>query len=220
MDLLKHIITNPLFLFVWFSTVIASVAILAYDLRVRNRHLGSLMKWVWAFSVAYSGLIGLWVYWFSGRKEIPRDSLWRRSWRSVAHCYSGCGAGEIIGVFIAAGLLGLGNWWIAGITFALAYVAGFALTVGPLMQEGIPFNRALRDALYSETASITVMEITAITLDLWLARKANIGDALFWSSLVASLTVGLFAAYPVNVLLIRFGVKEGMHSPKHDAASA
>ena len=40
------------------------------------------------------------------------------------------------------------------------------------------------------------------------------GDAIFWSSLIVSLTAGLVAAYPVNVLLIRFGVKEGMMDPR------
>ena len=33
-------------------------------------------------------------------------------------------------------------------------------------------------------------------------------------SLILSLTVGLAAAYPVNVLLVHFGVKEGMGDPR------
>ena len=45
------------------------------------------------------------------------------------------------------------------------------------------------------------------------------GEALFRSSLV-SLTAGLIAAYPVEVLLVRFGVKEGMHDPREMAAYA
>lgn len=63
------------------------------------------------------------------------------------------GMGEVMGVFIAAGLLALSNWWIAGLTFALAYLAGFALTVGPLVQEGVPLSTALRDALLARHAS-------------------------------------------------------------------
>ena len=166
----------------------------------------------------YSGPLGLCGYYYSGRKQIARDSLWRRGFRSVAHCYSGCGAGEIVGVIITVGLLSLGNWWVAGVTFALAYVAGYALTVGPLMEEGVGLKDAMRDAFYSETASITVMEIVAIGTDLWLSQGATMGQALFWSSLVFSLSMGLIAAYPVNVLLIRLGVKEGMHSPREMAA--
>ena len=53
------------------------------------------------------------------------------------------------------------------------------------------------DTLYSDTATITVLEITAISLDLWLAASATMNQALFWNSLLLSLTVGLIAAYPV-----------------------
>lgn len=50
---------------------------------------------------------------------------------------------------------------------------------------------------------------------LWLAGKAGMSEPLFWSSLVFSLSVGLVAAYPVNVLLIHLGINKGMHNPKH-----
>lgn len=39
------------------------------------------------------------------------------------------------------------------------------------------------------------------------------GDTLFWSALVFSLSLGLLVAYPVNLVLIRRGVKEGMMNP-------
>lgn len=211
---LKAVLTDPIFLRVWGVAVAVSLGILVWDLKQNNAQLGRLMRWVWGFTVLYSGPLGLSGYYYSGRSQIPRDSLWRRGFRSVAHCYSGCGAGEIVGIIITVGLLSLGNWWVAGITFALAYVAGYALTVGPLMEEGVGLRRAMWDAFYSETASITVMEVVAIGTDLWLSRGATMGQALFWSSLVFSLSMGLIAAYPVNVLLVRLGVKEGMHSPK------
>jgi hypothetical protein len=215
---IRSFLTSPWFLSAWVVLALVSVAGLVRDLARNNPQTPGLMKWVWGFTTAYSGPIGLAIYYYSGRRQIPRDDLWRRAFRSVAHCYSGCGAGEIVGVLITVGLLGLGNWWVAGITFALAYVMGFALTVGPMMQEGVPFRRAMRDAVVSETASITVMEIVAIAIDLWLAGKANMGDRIFWASLIVSLTAGLAAAYPVNVLLIRVGVKEGMGNPREVAA--
>jgi hypothetical protein len=195
--MLRSLLTNPYIVAGWLCLALLSLLILVRDLHRNNHHLPSLMKGVWFFTVLYSGPLGLAVYFYSGRAQIAHDSIWRRGFRSVCHCYSGCGAGEIVGVFIAAGLMGLGNWGIALITFLLAYVAGFAMTAGPL-----------------NTASITVMELTAIGVDLWLAANTTMGDLLFWSSLVFSLSVGLIAAYPVNVLLIRLGIKEGMHSPK------
>jgi hypothetical protein len=214
----ESVLTSPWFLSAWVVLALAAVAVLVRDLARDNPQTPGLMKWVWGFTVAYSGPIGLAIYFYAGRRQIPRDDLWRRSFRSVAHCYSGCGAGEIVGVVITVGLLSLSNWWVAGVTFTLAYVMGYALTVGPMMQEGVPFRQAMWDALISETASIAVMEIVAIAVDLWLAGNANMGDRIFWASLIVSLTAGLAAAYPVNVLLIRFGVKEGMGNPREAAA--
>lgn len=214
LHIFKDVLTSHQFLWTWGILVLISFIYVLYDLREKNPQIMPLMKWVWGFTVLYSGPLGLAIYFYSGRKQIAHDSLWRRGFRSVAHCYSGCGAGEIVGVTIAAGIFSLGNWGVSIITFVLAYVAGFALTVGPLVQEGEDFNSAVKDALYSETPSITIMEVVAIGVDLWLAGSARIHDPLFWSSLIFSLTMGLLAAYPVNVLLVHWGVKEGMMNPK------
>lgn len=220
MDAFKAFITDPVVLAVWLATVAASLAVLAHDLWRRNPEIAPLMKSVWLLTVLYSGLLGLAIYWTTGRKQIANDGMLRRAARSTAHCYSGCGMGEIIGVVIAAGVLSLATWGVASVTFALAYVFGFALTFGPLVQEGVPAGQAFSDAFYSESASIVVMEAVAITVDILLAGAATIGQALFWASLGVSLTCGLLAAYPVNYLLIRWGVKEGMHDPREMAKPA
>jgi hypothetical protein len=215
MNTLIDTLSSPWFLITWLVLMLPSQAVLWYDLRERNAHLMSLMKLVWTLTVLYSGPLGLAIYWTCGRKEISTDSLSRRAFRSVAHCYSGCGMGEIAGLFIAVGLLGLSTTWVVVITFALAYVAGYALTVGPLVQEGVSLDKALWDAFLAETPSITVMEIVAIGVDLTLAGSAGMGQPLFWSSLIVSLSCGLFAAWPVNAILIHYGVKEGMMDPRN-----
>lgn len=51
-------------------------------------------------------------------------------------------------------------------------------------------------------------------MDLWLAANATMAEPLFWTSLIVSLSAGLLAAYPVNVLLIHLGVKAGMRDPR------
>lgn len=208
------VITSEAFLYVWVPAMALSVGVLIYDLFYRNQHLAPLMKAVWILTVVYSGALGLAIYFATGRKEIPKDNLWRRAARSTAHCYSGCGAGEVAGVVLTVGLLSLANLYVALTTFAFAYATGFLMTLGPLMQSGVSFKTAFKDTAISETASIAVMEIVAIGVDLWLARDATLGEAVFWASLVFSLSVGFLAAYPVNVLLIKLGVKEGMHNPK------
>ena len=75
----------------------------------------------------------------------------------------------------------MGNIWVATITFFFAYVFGYGMTLGPLLQDGVSINKALIDTFYSDTKrTITVMEITAISLDLWLAASASMGQVLFW----------------------------------------
>lgn len=213
------LLSHPLFLWVWAGQGAAALVVLIRDMSRNNRGIPPLMKGVWFFTVLYSGVIGLAGYFWSGRRQISTDSLWRRGFRSVAHCYAGCGAGEIVGVFIAAGLMSLGQWGIALITFVLAYVSGYALTVGPLVEDGVPLADAMKDAFTSETASITVMELTAVAVDLWVGGSSHLYDVRFWTALVVSLTAGLFAAYPVNILLVHFGVKEGMADPREMAAA-
>ncbi|SEP31860.1 protein of unknown function [Halogranum amylolyticum] len=81
------------------------------------------------------------------------------------------------------------------------------------MQDRVSFKEAMWDALLSETPSITIMEIFAIGTDLLLAAEAHMGDLLFWSALAFSLSIGFLVAWPVNVALVHFGVKEGMSNP-------
>lgn len=210
---LQTLLTNPMYLTTWGVLVALSLAVLIRDLWKYNAELESLMKFVWGFTVLYSGPVGLGGYWWSGRTQIDHDSVWRRGFRSVSHCYSGCGTGEVLGVSIAVGLLAFKTTGTILLSFTLAYLFGYFMTVGPLMQEGVGLNEALKDAFYSETASITVMEIVAIGTDVWLAGEAGMGEILFWTALIFSLTMGLIAAYPVNLLLIHVGVKEGMKNP-------
>lgn len=213
-QILTPLLSDPTVLTVWAAVVAVTLGVLWWDLRTRNRAIPSLMQFVWTLVVLYSGPFGLAVYWYSGRTQIAHDSLWRRGLRSTAHCYSGCGAGEVVGFVLLAGVLALDSSLVvtAG-TFAFAYLFGYALTVGPLMQEGVAFGDAMLDALYSETPSITVMEITAIGTDVLLAGEATITEPLFWGALVVSLSVGFLAAFPVNTLLVEVGVKEGMKNP-------
>ncbi|MFO8023572.1 DUF4396 domain-containing protein [Thiohalophilus sp.] len=217
--LLRDLLSDGRLLSIWLVIVVVSLLFLLRDFKKYNDHIDSLMKVVWFLTVTYSGPIGLWLYFTTGRKQIRRDSVWRQGVRSLAHCYSGCGAGEVTGIVIAAGLLTLGNNAVALITFAFAYIFGYGLTFGPLVQAGIPIKRALIDTFYSDTLTIAVMEVTAISLDIWLAADATMGEPLFWGSLIFSLSIGLVAAYPVNVLLVHFGVKGGMGDPRDTQSS-
>jgi hypothetical protein len=197
----------------WALLSLSSVAVLQYDIRTKNRGLPSMMRLVWTLTVLYSGPLGLAVYWYSGRSQIAGDTFLRRGMRSTSHCYSGCGVGEVLGVTTAAGLLALSTGWVITVTFTFAYLFGVTFTVGPLLQEGVGFREALWDGIYSESGSIVAMEIVAIGTDIYLAGEATMADPVFWASLAVSLSLGFFAALPVNLGLLHLGVKEGMSDP-------
>ncbi|MBX0297966.1 DUF4396 domain-containing protein [Halomicroarcula sp. F27] len=212
-DVIKPILSSWWTLGIWFTINLISLGVLWWDFEKYNQNIPSLMKFVWSLVIAYSGLFGLGVYWLTGRTQLDSDSLWKQGFRSTSHCYSGCGVGEVIGITAATIILSVSTLWLVALTFTLAFVGGFALTVGPLMQEGVGFREAMWDAIWSETPSITIMEIVAIGTDLLLAGEAGWTTPLFWTALLFSLTIGFFAAYPVNVALIAAGVKEGMGNP-------
>lgn len=215
MEAFREFLSQPATLIVWIAVSLVCLAILVWDLRKNNPELGSLMKYVWGLTTLYSGPLGLAIYYYTGRKQIRRDSVWRKGWRSTSHCYSGCGAGEIVGIVLTVGILAVAsNVIVALATFSFAYLFGMILTIGPLMQEGVGWSEAVTDAFYSESASIVFMEAVAIGVDIWVAGEATMGNVLFWTALLFSLTMGLLAAYPVNVLLIKGGVKEGMMNPR------
>lgn len=213
--MIDTILESKFLLVMWLLIMLVSQIVLLYDMYKYNRNIPSLMKIVWFFTVLYSGGLGLLIYLYTGRKQISRDSIWRRGFRSVSHCYSGCGSGEAVGVVIAVGILSLSNLWIATVTFLFAFIFGYSLTVGPLLQEGVGLRESLKDAIYTETLSITVMEIVAISTDIILADGAFLTEVRFWNALIISLSLGLLASYPVNVILIKIGVKEGMMNPKN-----
>ena len=220
-DVIRPILASGWTLGIWVTLNVVSLGVLWWDIRERNQNLPSMMKLVWILVIAYSGPVGLAVYRYAGRTQLEDDSLWKQGFRSTSHCYSGCGLGEVIGITAATIILSFSTFWVTVVTFALAYLFGFGLTIAPLVQEGVGFGEAVKDALWSETPSITIMEIAAIGTDLLLAGGVGWRTPLFWTALLFSLTIGFVVAYPVNALLIVFGVKEGMGNPAEmDGGSA
>ena len=133
-------------------------------------------------------------------------SLNRASFSATVHCLTGCAIGEVLGMVLA-------TWWGWGdassiaLAIVLAFLFGYSLTVGPVLRAGVPFRRALSVAFASDTASITVMEITdnAFILIVPGAIEAGLGNSLFWWSLAVSLVVAFAFAFPVNRWLIARG---------------
>jgi hypothetical protein len=133
-------------------------------------------------------------------------SLNRSAVQATLHCLTGCAIGEVLGMVLATALGWAGLPSIA-LAVALAFVFGYALTLRPVVRGGVPFRRAARLALASDTLSITTMEIVdnAFILAVPGAIDAGLGNALFWWSLGLSLLIAFAATVPVNRYLISRG---------------
>jgi hypothetical protein len=93
------------------------------------------------------------------------------------------------------------------ISVALAFVFGYALTLGPILRAGVPYRRAAALTVASDTTSIATMELidNAFLLVVPGAMAAGLSEGLFWWSLALSLAVAFVVTVPVNMWLIARG---------------
>src|SRR5919198_1215544 len=134
------------------------------------------------------------------------------------HCLTGCVLGEVVGMVVATSL-GWGNLASIAVAVALAFLFGYALTLGPVLRADVPLRRALPLAFASDTASITVMEMVdnAFILIVPGAMEAGIGDGLFWWSLAVGFLIAFVLALPLNPWLIGRGRGHAVVHAYHDA---
>lgn len=138
--------------------------------------------------------------------QAQQVSLNRSAVQATVHCLTGCAIGEVLGMVIATALV-WGNTASIGISVVLAFVFGYALTLGPILRAGVPARRAARLTVASDTVSITTMEIVdnAFILIVPGAIAAGLTDSLFWWSLAVSLAIAFVLTVPVNRWLIARG---------------
>ena len=142
-----------------------------------------------------------------GRTDLQtHDTSWRTAISATLHCLTGCAIGEVLGLVLA-------TWWgwhnAAGIALAiaLAFFFGYLLTFTSVRRHGLTVQNAVRAAIAADTVSIAVMELSdnAFVVAVPGAMAAGLGDLLFWSSLVASLTIAFTVTVPVNRWMISRG---------------
>jgi len=137
----------------------------------------------------------------SGRASLNRVAL-----SATIHCLTGCGIGEILGMVIGMAL-NLGTWPTVLLSVFLAFLAGYTLTMLPLLKAGIDLQTALKLAFASDTASIAIMEVVDNVLMVFIPGAMNAGlfQFRFWWSLALALLIAGLAAYPVVRWLIARG---------------
>jgi hypothetical protein len=133
-------------------------------------------------------------------------ALTRLAVSATLHCLTGCAIGEVLGMIIGTAL-GWTDLQTVALAVGLAFLFGYAFTIGPVMRSGLALRAAIPVALAADTISITVMEIVdnAIMLGVPGAMDAGLASPLFWGALAFALLVASVVTVPVNRWLISKG---------------
>ena len=148
-------------------------------------------------------------------------ALTRLAVSATLHCLTGCAIGEVLGMVIGTAL-GWGDLQTVALAVALAFLFGYAFTIGPVLRSGLTLRAAIPVALAADTVSITVMEVVdnAVLLLVPGAMDAGLGSVLFWGALAFALAVAFVVTVPVNRWLIARGrghaVVHELHAGAHD----
>jgi len=83
------------------------------------------------------------------------------------------------------------------------------LGILPLKNAGFTLGKALKTVIIAEGLSIAVMEAFEVITEMAIpgVMTAHITDSIFWIGMIAALAVGFIAAFPVNYIFIKRGVR-------------
>lgn len=127
---------------------------------------------------------------------------------ATLHCLLGCGLGEVAGMIVAVPLM-LDNHMTMILSVILGAIGGFGLGVIPLKRAGYNWAAAFKQVLIAEGLSIAVMETFEILVQVYTpgVMEAGLGDAIFWYGMLLGLAAGFVAAFPVNYIFVKKGIR-------------
>jgi len=214
----------------WISLAIAlpSAAIIAAD-EFRHPQKMTVMNFVWPITALYFSILALWAYFQYGRatpnrshQEQNRAPDWGDAALSDTHCGAGCALGDVIAEFAvfafslklfgsalyASYLADLIAAWLFGIVFQY-----FSLKPMTDLSRG----QAIGAAIKADTVSILTFQIG---MYLWMALVYFVlfprphiepNHAVYWFMMQLAMICGYVTALPINLRLLRKGIKHPMH---------
>lgn len=140
---------------------------------------------------------------------------------ATLHCLTGCAIGEILGLIIGTAF-GLSNTLTIVIAVGLAFTFGYTLSAIPLVKSGLTLGTALSLVLAADTLSIATMEVTDNTVMALIpgGMSAGLVNPIFWIGMAIALTAAFFAAYPVNLYLLKRGKGHALVHQHHEGHEA
>lgn len=207
--------------YAWLGVASLSALYVAVD-QFRHNPEATVMKWGFVLVTLYMGPIGLLLYVLADKEPAPGTHeafvapLWKQGVGSTVHCVAGDATGIILAA-AATALLGLPMWG----DLIVEYVAGFLF--GLLIFQSL-FMRAMMGGTYWENVRRSFLP-ELLSMNMMMAGMAPVmtlmmmgrdmramwpGEPLFWFVMSLGVTAGFFLAYPINVWLVREGMKHGL----------
>jgi hypothetical protein len=132
----------------------------------------------------------------------------RLAFSATLHCLIGCGLGEVLGMIIGT-MLNMSNHSTMILAIVLGFAGGFGLGVIPLKRAGYSWSQAFKQVLFAEGLSIAVMETFEVLVQVYTpgVMDAQLTDSIFWIGMLLGLIAGFIAAFPVNYIFVRKGIR-------------
>ncbi len=209
------------FLAVWFVLAILSTIYVGVD-QFRSNPEPAVMKWGFILVTLYMGPIGLLMYVLADKEPKPgtheqfTSPLWKQGIGSTIHCVAGDATGIIVAAVVTATLglpmrLDLIVEYIAGFAFGLLIFQ--SLFMKQMM--GGTYLQNVRGTFLPEFISMNAMmagmgptmSLLMMGRDMRAMKPTNL---LFWGVMSLGVFVGFVVAYPVNVWMVKRGLKHGL----------
>lgn len=213
------------------------VALVIANILTREKQPMKIMNAVWVLTGLWANVFAVGAFFKLGvrkdkmacmamEKGMDMDmNAARPGWQSVAlsalHCGAGCTLADIIGEWTAYVVpVHIGESLIAGrwvLDFILALLIGVYFQYSAIREmETISSGKAVGRAFKADFLSLTAWQVGMygwMALVHFVFFKGVALDAsswLFWFMMQIAMLFGFLCAFPMNALLIKWGIKKGM----------
>ena len=214
-------------IWLWFVLTFLAVAFVAID--IRSTPESPVLKWGFILVTLFTGPLGAFLYVLGCREPLPGlhekyvAAQWRQTLGSTMHCVAGDGVGIMTGAIIGGSFI-LPKAADITLEYLLGFLFGWGIFQALFMRDmaGGSYLKSLRMTFIPELLSMNCLMAGMIPVSL--IAKAHIpaatspASSVFWFVMSVALTVGAFAAYPMNWWLVANRLKHGMLTVRPPAA--
>lgn len=186
----------------------------------------AVMNWVWPLVALSGGPLVIWLYRRHHRWPHGKAPFSLAAAVATCHCGAGCTLGDVMAEGLSLTFPGILVWFgwkslfgdriFAGwvLDFVLAYLLGIAFqyfSIAPMRK--LDLRDGIFAALKADTLSLAAWQVgmygAMAVAQFGIARlKADTSE--FWFAMQIAMLAGFCVAYPVNIWLLKTGLKEKM----------